>query len=248
MKRNTLLLALSGLLLATTACSKDKNEPQVPPTPQPEVVKTVTIDASEYEKYVYFSFEKGEVIATTAWNDESFQNRSDWDLGLHRYEFRTNSGLSGKAQGGAFETEETDITKPIAIPAKDAFVVDAKRYQLVENDHKAGKFNYQEIPVNLVLSANIKYTFQGGSPVPREEIVKPGAITRYMGGGGSAGHGGSGGGPRDVLSGKVYLVRTAKGDFAKIKITDYKGVVVDPNQGTKTKPGFVVFEYVYPVK
>lgn len=243
MKQYTLLLALAGLTLATSACSKDKdNEPRVSPTN--EEVKTITIDASAYDKYVYFSFEKGAVVETVAWDDATIRSRQDWDLGLHRYEFRTNSGESGAGQGGAFETANTDIKTPVTIPAADAFQADThKQLQLVEFGQAAGghSFNYQEASLNPVLSAQITY---GANPAINQTVTKPGAITQYM-----RGHGdGGGSGPSVVLSDKVYLVRTASGKVAKVKVTAYRKAVTDPTQGGRPVTGHITLEYVYPVQ
>ena len=112
MKKYFLGLAVAALSLGLASCDK-KDEPK---NPQQGQVKTVVIDASDYTKYVYFSFEEGKVVSTTAWDDEAHKSQTNWDLGLHRYDFRTNSGLSGKGQGGAVETSSENINDKIAIP------------------------------------------------------------------------------------------------------------------------------------
>ena len=55
------------------------------------------IDASSYTDWVYFSFSDGEVV-----DIEDAQNSNEWDLGIMRNHFRTNSGLSGIGFGGAY--------------------------------------------------------------------------------------------------------------------------------------------------
>ena len=57
----------------------------------------VDIDASNYEQWVYFSFSNGEII-----NIEDPYNSNEWDLGVMRNHFRTNSGNSGNGIGGAY--------------------------------------------------------------------------------------------------------------------------------------------------
>ena len=57
----------------------------------------VDIDASSYTDWVYFSFSNGEIV-----NVENPENSNEWDLGLMRNHFRTNSGLSGSGFGGAY--------------------------------------------------------------------------------------------------------------------------------------------------
>lgn len=44
--------------------------------------------------------------------------------------------------------------------------------------------------------------------------------------------------PAITLSGKVYVIRTAKGKFAKVKFTDYTN--------EDGKKGYVTFQYIYP--
>ena len=62
----------------------------------PSQRNTVTINASSYTDWVYFSFESGNVVEV---NNPEVDN--GWDLGLIRNHFRTNSGLSGLGNGGA---------------------------------------------------------------------------------------------------------------------------------------------------
>lgn len=238
MKHYTLLLALASLSLATSSCSKDKsNEPQVS-------AHTVTIDASAYDKFVYFSFEEGKVVATTAWNDADIRTKTNWDLGLHRYEFRTNSGESGAGQGGAYETNTTDINAPVAIPAANAFQIDTHKQKLLAGfvvGASGHSFDYQDAFINPTLSAQITY---GAQPASDQTVTKTGAITQYLRGHGS----GSQAGPQVELSGKVYLVRTASGKFAKVKVTGYRKAVTDAAQGGRPATGHITFEYVYPVQ
>ena len=56
---------------------------------------TVTINASNFFDWVYFSFTSGTVVVVENVTDD------DWDIGLLRNHFRTNSGLSGLGDGGA---------------------------------------------------------------------------------------------------------------------------------------------------
>tara|TARA_B100001123_G_C15161915_1_gene967786 strand:- start:48 stop:788 length:741 start_codon:yes stop_codon:yes gene_type:complete len=57
----------------------------------------VDINASNYTDWVYFSFSTGEIIDV-----EEPGNSSEWDLGIMRNHFRTNSGSSGNGIGGAY--------------------------------------------------------------------------------------------------------------------------------------------------
>ena len=186
MKKYFLGLAVAALSLGLASCDK-KDEPK---NPQQGQVKTVVIDASDYTKYVYFSFEEGKVVSTTAWDDEAHKSQR----------------------------------------------------QLVEFSHGAdgAKTRYEDISANLVLTTTQQITMQDGRPVYK--IIKKGAITLDMGG-----HG-SGGGPSTTLSNKVYLVRTASGKFAKVKVTGYSTPVKGKDGSVKPASGHITLQYVYPVQ
>ena len=57
----------------------------------------VEIDATSYSEWVYFSFSSGEIVEI-----DNPLNSDQWDLGIMRNHFRTNSGLSGPGIGGAY--------------------------------------------------------------------------------------------------------------------------------------------------
>ena len=61
----------------------------------------VTIDATSYSDWVYYSFETHSILECN--NDGTFcEGEYDWDIGFQRKHMRTNSGLSGNANGGAY--------------------------------------------------------------------------------------------------------------------------------------------------
>ncbi|MCC8153659.1 MAG: hypothetical protein LIP01_05245 [Tannerellaceae bacterium] len=56
-----------------------------------------------YGYWYYFSFEKGKLIDFSTINteeDESWRNRTDWDIAFSTFYSKTNSGVSGKGLGG----------------------------------------------------------------------------------------------------------------------------------------------------
>ena len=57
----------------------------------------VTINASSYSDWVYFSVNSASVVEI-----DDPENSLDWDLAFQRKHIRTNSGLSGNGYGGAF--------------------------------------------------------------------------------------------------------------------------------------------------
>lgn len=86
-------------LLAFSACSNDDDDNSGSGTPGS--TKTVEfLNASAYDKWVYFSFDKGEVVTIT-----DFANDLSWDIAFHRGNVRLNGGKSGKGKAGAIKTE-----------------------------------------------------------------------------------------------------------------------------------------------
>jgi len=84
----------------------------------------INIDASSYEDWVYFSFSIGEIV-----DIEDPENSNDWDLGLMRNHFRTNSGSSGNCIGGAYMDStsvwtEQNWDEMIEVPEGALFIPD----------------------------------------------------------------------------------------------------------------------------
>ena len=238
MKKSSLFVVAVTLALGMSACRGNKNDtPQ--PNPEP-AVRSVVIDATAYPSYAYFSFEQGKVIKTVAHDDQAIRDDKSWDLGFHRYEFRTNSGESGKGQGGAAEAGTADLKARVTIPTGDKFEVDRKVGQLFVFDH-GQPMNYEESAANLVLTTIRKFTAIPNSPMPRIEIIREGAITQDM-----SKHG-QGGAPLVTLSNKVYIVRTATGKYAKVKIVSHNEPK-DNGRGAKTPTtGMIRMDYIYPI-
>ena len=97
-----ILSVVGGLSL--TACEKEKGE---------ETILSVTKDvkmlnATSYQKWVYYSFEKGAVVEVS-----SPETDLSWDIAFQRWYIKTNSGTSGKGKGGAINTKKTDWNKVV---------------------------------------------------------------------------------------------------------------------------------------
>ena len=67
-----------------------------------QIDTVLTIDASSYSNWVYFSFEQAQVIDV-----ENPEESMDWDVAFQRKHIRTNSGLSGIGNGGALVDSST---------------------------------------------------------------------------------------------------------------------------------------------
>ena len=106
MKRISLLLitALFSAVYLFTACEEEDN----PISANEDII---TVDASDYSKWVYFSFKEDTVVSIT-----DFENSSDWDLGFHRSDLRVNCGMSGPGQGGSYVTNETNFDDVVTAP------------------------------------------------------------------------------------------------------------------------------------
>jgi hypothetical protein len=118
------LAALTNL----ASCDKSTETPPLPPGTGTDVEFTVS-----FNKWVYFSFSSGEIVgegifdntATPPKDDDTWKNRTDWDIAFHLTEVRTNSGAStDNAQGGAYDTGKTDFDAVTTVPADAVFTVD----------------------------------------------------------------------------------------------------------------------------
>lgn len=114
------MLMLSLVALSLGACSKD-NDDAVQPATNTQTAKTASVDASSFTTWTYFSFSKGEVVSVT-----DFKEDLKWDIAFHRRDLRTNSGESGKGQGGFFRTEVTDFDAVTAVPQNATFTTDVE--------------------------------------------------------------------------------------------------------------------------
>ena len=61
----------------------------------------VTIDASSYSDWIYYSLSNHSIIDCSQ-NEDNCANSYDWDLAFQRKHIRTNSGLAGSGNGGAY--------------------------------------------------------------------------------------------------------------------------------------------------
>ena len=101
---NHKLFTIMAIIAFTlSACNKETKEEELT-SPLTKDVKM--LNATSYEKWIYFSLTKGEIIEVT--NPE--QDFS-WDIAFQRWYVKTNSGTSGKGKGGAINTKEIDWNK-----------------------------------------------------------------------------------------------------------------------------------------
>lgn len=204
----SLFLVLGSLFLAS--CDKSKDTPKIS-TPE------VSIDATDFSKWVYFSLEQGKVVEIS-----DPENSLDWDLGFHFTDIRTNGGASGRGQGAATETTLSEVTDRLSdVPPTDKFKVDTKTYIITQTHDKEGKHEIKraEAGVNPILTTiqterldSDGKPMRGPNNTPIFDKTHRGAIDFSHGPGGA----------QFKLSNKVYLVRMARGKLAKIKVIDYR--------------------------
>ena len=196
-----------GVMTLTTfaACSDDDDKDVLPEKPeQPEKVlevKTITLPNLGYgeDNWIYFSFEKGEVLEGI--NESNRAEDTSWDLAFYRYNIRTNSGLSGKGKGGVVDTEKTELVEVAEAPAGE-YTTD------VMGEITANMSSFPPPTIESPLSEVLGNALQFQGPPPTY-----------------------------TPNNHVYVVKTANGKYAKIKILGF--------YNDEGKSGHVSFEYAY---
>ena len=102
-------LILASLLIFAVACESDDiiDEPEASETRS----GTITIDASTYDRWVYFSFAQDKIVEI-----DDYTNSLDWDIGFHRQDIRVNCGTSGIGQGGSYDAGQVDFSSVSEAP------------------------------------------------------------------------------------------------------------------------------------
>ncbi|WP_308554399.1 HmuY family protein [uncultured Porphyromonas sp.] len=221
MKKLSLLTLL--VLLLCTACNKPApkptpdtpDKPVVPPSnPEKEwMVKRMTIDATDYTKWVYLNFATGELVQVT---DPA--NDLSWDLGLHRYDFKTNGGVSGKGKGAAVRIAKQKIlTEEIPTPKDSQWELDREGLLLMQfEDDGLGshRTKYEMQQANFLLSSECDG--RGG-------FLNKGIITQ------------EGMPPQVYIDNAIFLIRTASGEIVRLRVLDY--------QNNKKQRGYITIQY-----
>lgn len=101
--KNAILILVAAVMFS--ACEEDDTD-----SGKLEVV-TEQVAATSYTEWVYFSFSEGKIVDVT-----DPKTSTNWDIGLKRNNFRTNSGASGNGLGGALDTESVDFDSYFEAP------------------------------------------------------------------------------------------------------------------------------------
>ncbi|WP_052408920.1 HmuY family protein [Porphyromonas sp. COT-290 OH3588] len=212
MKKLFLSLALVATGVFAVSCDKKKDEPKKQTT-----MKEVSIDATDYGKWMYFSLEQGKLVEVA-----DPMNSNEWDLGFHFTDIRTNSGASGKGQGGAFATDLKEVTDELkTLPNASDFVVDKETKIITQTHNEKGEHDIKQEKGGANPLLTTFQTVKIGSD-GKPELGPNGLPIFIKGTLGAIDFSHGRGGAKFTLSNKVYLIRTAKGKFVKIKIVDYR--------------------------
>ncbi len=178
MKKQLSILAIALLSAATLFSSCKKDDDSVTPTAS----KQITIDASAYATWKYFSFESDTVVPVT-----DFATSTSWDIAFHRGDVRVNCGESGIGQGGSFNAGKVDFASVKEAPATG--------YSL-----------------NTTIKILESYT------MPPVYVTVPGdtLVTKWLTVVTS-----NSGPPSYTFHDYIYIIRTAKGKYAKVWLKDY---------------------------
>ena len=252
---------LTGLV-AFTSCSKDDNKTPTPtpPTPQNTVKEVKNLNASDEQKWVYFSFETGTIVEVT--NPKTTDN---WDIAFNRYHVKTNSGTSGKGQGGAVRTEGKDFAALKTAPTT-GYLADIEKEvssfaggkggnqkislaPALDPGHGEGFWNMVKPNILLGMIKKERPEFDKLPEVAQKALVaqltpvlspvldkriKPTLV--HNNGWLTMDYKQGAQGPTYSYNNWVYVVKTAAGKYAKIQLTDYKNA--------KNQTGFITFKYL----
>ena len=170
---------------------------------KPSGVKQEKNRNARQEKWVYYSFEKNAIVEVA-----DPQNSLDWDIAFFAYYAKLNGGASGKGKAGVAKVAGDDFSAPIAtLPSE--YIQDVK-----------GIMSYGNYP-NLTEKEDTFSTFLSGGFDTKTGFVSLNPNNRQTSGGKW---------PSVYAPTKfVYVIRTAKGAYAKFQVTDFYNDKVQAN-------------------
>ena len=187
-KKNLVLLFMAlGTLIGFQSCSDDDDDVQLK-----AIENEVTVDATAYDKWVYFSFEKGELLTETT-GVQGKMDGLDWDIAFRRWDVRLNGGKSGSGKGAALLSEGH-----VAKTGWDALTEVPETGYSVDGDLSV-YMRHKDPPVATVGSSVIT----GG--------IGKGAWLVFS----------HKNGPSYDITNQIFVVKTASGKYAKIWLKQY---------------------------
>ena len=108
-------------------------------------VFTFTIDATNREAWVYFSFATGDAVEV-----EDAENSEAWDVGFQRTKVKLNGGISGPGMGSVVMLTETTFEAVTEAPA-DGYKADTADTLAIVPQSEKGWYIYTGPPTHWVL-------------------------------------------------------------------------------------------------
>ena len=106
---------------------------------------TFTIDATNREAWVYFSFASGDTV-----NVEDAENSEAWDIGFQRTQVKLNGGISGPGMGSVVMLTETTFEAVTEAPA-DGYLSDTEDTLAIVPQSEKGWYIYTGPPAHWIL-------------------------------------------------------------------------------------------------
>ena len=123
-----------------------ETDAQVPaPEPIGLAPLTFTIDATNREAWVYFSFASGDTV-----NVEDAENSEAWDIGFQRTQVKLNGGISGPGMGSVVMLTETTFEAVTEAPA-DGYLSDTEDTLAIVPQSEKGWYIYTGPPAHWIL-------------------------------------------------------------------------------------------------
>lgn len=101
------IIIIFAVLLCLASCRNSEER-------MPNVAGETVITGLSKDHWTYFSFEKGDVVGTSAFGDDAqdreWSQRKDWDLAICGEYIKTNGGTSGIGLGGIQQDTEHNFT------------------------------------------------------------------------------------------------------------------------------------------
>ena len=131
---------------STTPSGTTTREAQ-PPVDEPVGLEaaTFTINATNNEMWVYFSFASGDIVEV-----EDAANSEAWDIGFQRTNVKLNGGISGPGMGSVVMLTETTFEAVTVAPA-DGYLADTEGTLAIVPQSKKGWYIYTGPPAHWIL-------------------------------------------------------------------------------------------------
>jgi hypothetical protein len=133
---------LLGMSLVLSGCEKEKENGS------DENWETVTLDATAYDQWVYFSFSDNQEVSIG-----DFSSSTDWDIGFHRYDVRVNCGTAGPGQGGSLNAGPLGFETLTEAPA-DGYSLNDSIGVILES----GVWEYTNVPGDTILATWLQFS------------------------------------------------------------------------------------------